>query len=194
MVVIIVAVVIVLGFIVYWLGSGCKRDSFTAPPGGQAVGQPGGQATAQPPATPPVVPIPEPAPKPTPAQPNNAVITRPITPTEAANMKSVEYGDVQTINMAMQTIDSSANEQTLTQGNTHYILRGTRQRIILPYSTDGNAAITEDFVITQQMNGPSVIVGSNNVPRPTSIKLNQSFFVQITTQPNGKTMYVLQQA
>lgn len=194
MVVIIVAVVIVLGIIVYWLGSGCKRDSFTSQSAAQAQVATAAQALAAQSQPPPTAQAPTPVP-PSPPQANGGVTTRSISREEAANIKPTEIGDVQTMTMPMQTIDSSANEQTLTQGNTHYILRGSHQKIILPYDANGNATIAEDFVITQQMNGPSIIVGANNnVPRPTSIKMNQSFFVQITQQSNGKRIYVLQQA
>lgn len=199
MVIIIVGVVIVLAVIVWWLGSGCKRDNFSS--GGSHPSTTHHVAVATPTPTPTPTAVPQTAPPQVAvgasagaaSPPNNSITTvTSSNPADFTNFKKHEVGDVQAIVMPMETVDTSASDQTLTQGNTHYILRGKKQRIVLPYDATGSAVITEDFVLTQQSGGPSVIVGVNGPPKATPINVNQSYYVQITEQAK-KRIYVLQQ-
>lgn len=203
----IVVVVVILGVIVYWLGSGCKRDKYT--PATQPSQSPiqsstqsststaASQAPQQAPIDAKSTPIPQAAPSAAPTKaPSAARGPTSVTssnPNDFNNIKD-EIGEVANIVMPMQTVDTAAGDKTLTQGNTHYILKGKKQRIVLPYE-NGSAVITEPFLLTQQAGGPSIIVGANNLPpKPTTINMGQNFFVDIVDPGSGKKMYILQQA
>lgn len=205
----VVVVVVLVGAILWWMSKGgCGKGSTCGAPSNASVATANLDAATQAaaalaasqsidagatavPQAPPSQPAP---PAPAPKVASNTVTTQQISQAEAANINKNEVGDVQTLVMPMQTIDASG-DHTLAEGNTHYILRGKQQRIVLPYGNDGNTLIMEDFVLTQQSGGPSVIVGSSGNPKATPMKVGQSYFVQITQHPGTrKTTYVLQKA